>query len=115
MVRLIVALFFVLCVAVFAVINVRPTPIHYIFGVTSVPLVLIILGAACLGGLSVGLLGAVSQLKWRRERKRLEQYIRELEANAPISDEPTVVPEAVGSIPQEDVEAPQSEQQPEKG
>lgn len=77
--RLIAALFFALCVAIFAVINVRKAPIHYLFGSTDVPLVLIILGSALLGGLIVGLLGAVGQMRWRRERRRMQQHIETLE------------------------------------
>lgn len=92
MVRLIVALFFALCVAIFAVINVRSTPIHYIFGVSNVPLVLIILGSACFGGLIVGLIGAVGHLKWRRERRRMRQYIQHLESQQPAGAEDSTQP-----------------------
>lgn len=90
MTRIIVALFFALCVAIFAVINVRPAPVHYLFGVTNMPLVLIILGAALFGGLIVGLLGAVGHVRLRRERRRLQQYIEVLEreqAPSQIEDE----------------------------
>lgn len=83
MIRLVLALFFALCVAIFAVINVNPARVHYIFGVTQLPLVLIILGAACFGGLIVSLLGAVSVFRLRRERKRLLATIAQLEAQIP--------------------------------
>lgn len=83
MTRLILALFFALCVSMFAVINVTPAPIHYLFGVSSVPLVLIILGAACFGGLIVGLLGAVGHFRWRRENRQLKEQISELQSQLP--------------------------------
>lgn len=87
MIRILLALFFALCVAIFAVINVNQASVHYIFGVTELPLVLIILGSACFGGLIVALLGAVSVFRLRRERKRLRLSVADLESRMPKEDD----------------------------
>lgn len=61
--RILTALVLALIVAVFAVANVRAEPINFLFGVTYVPLVLIIFGAAVLGGLSVAAFSVYGRVK----------------------------------------------------
>lgn len=52
--NLILALLFALIVAIFAVVNVKPVLVDYVFGTAELPLILIILSSALLGGLIVG-------------------------------------------------------------
>ena len=87
----ILALIFSLIIAVFAVANNQPIVVNYIYGKTEVFAVIVILGAAFLGALSIfvlsifkqivagfrlrGLQGEMSEL-----RSRLQQTIRERDA-----------------------------------
>ncbi len=74
--RILLAILFALVVAVFAVANVHAEPVSFVFGVTYVPLILIILGSALLGALAVAMFGVVSQLKLRRDNRHLRQDLR---------------------------------------
>lgn len=89
--RLIFAFIFALLVAIFAVMNVRPTPVNYLLGVTYVPLVLIIIGSAVAGGLIVGLIGIVMQLRLLHHNKQLQGKVADLEIelkkNQPVQEE----------------------------
>ncbi|GGK11263.1 hypothetical protein GCM10010965_00130 [Caldalkalibacillus thermarum] len=73
--RLILALAASLVVAVFAVINVDPVQVDYLFGTAEWPLILIIIGSALLGGLMIGSVGM-----WRIYR--LQQEIKQLRHKA---------------------------------
>jgi lipopolysaccharide assembly protein A len=71
---LITGLIFVLIIAIFAVINVDPVEVNYLFGQNEWPLVLIILGSVLMGGLIVGSVGMV-------KIHRLQQEIKQLKTN----------------------------------
>ncbi|WP_349407993.1 lipopolysaccharide assembly LapA domain-containing protein [Pseudalkalibacillus sp. SCS-8] len=74
----ILVLLFAIIVAVFAVINVEAVEVDYLFGTAQWPLVLVILGSALIGALSIGIAGSVRFMAMRKElrslRKENEQY-----------------------------------------
>jgi putative membrane protein len=74
---LICALLFALITAVFAVVNVEPVQVNFIFAQTSTPLILVILTSTLLGGLIVGLFGMVRQYKLHRKVKHLEKQLHD--------------------------------------
>lgn len=84
--NLILALIFALIVAIFAVVNVDSVQVDYVFGTTYLPLILIILGSALLGGLIVGSIGLFRNFMLQRqvkqhtkEKAHLEEKVNELE------------------------------------
>lgn len=98
--NLIIALLFALIIAIFAVVNVDPVLVDYVFGQTELPLIIIILGSALLGGLIVGSFGLFRsfvlqrQLKnMTKEKGKLEETIKDLTSkkDSPpnIDDSPT--------------------------
>ncbi|MFC5713523.1 lipopolysaccharide assembly LapA domain-containing protein [Thalassorhabdus alkalitolerans] len=70
---LIIGLIIALLIAVFAVINVDPVEVNYLFGTADWPLVLIILGSVLMGGLLVGFVGMVKVYRLQQENKQLKQ------------------------------------------
>ncbi|WP_051387284.1 lipopolysaccharide assembly LapA domain-containing protein [Peribacillus psychrosaccharolyticus] len=50
---------FAILVSIFAVINVDPVSVNYMFGETDFPLILVILGSVLMGGIIVGSIGSV--------------------------------------------------------
>lgn len=50
----IVGIVFSVIVAVFSVVNVEKVSVNYVFGTAEWPLVLVILGSVCMGGIIVG-------------------------------------------------------------
>jgi lipopolysaccharide assembly protein A len=71
--RLIFALLFALLIAVFAVLNVNPVQVHYGFGTSEWPLVLVILTSVLMGGLVVAFVGGFRIFNLQREVKRLRK------------------------------------------
>ncbi|WLD92211.1 lipopolysaccharide assembly LapA domain-containing protein [Alkalihalobacillus sp. AL-G] len=78
---LIIVLFFAIIVAVFAVINVEPVGVDYVFGTAQWPLVLVILGSAMLGALTVGAAGSVRYLSMKRELRSLLRENRQMKSD----------------------------------
>lgn len=76
---IICALIFALITAIFAVANVEPVPVDYVFGTSQIPLILVILGAALLGGLVVGLYGITLQYRLQRKIRQLNKTLLEQE------------------------------------
>jgi putative membrane protein len=74
---LISALVFALITAVFAVINVEPVQVNFMFAQTSTPLILVVLTSTLLGGLIVGLFGMVRQYKLQRKVRQLEKQLQD--------------------------------------
>jgi putative membrane protein len=79
---LIFALIFALLVAIFAVVNVDPVPVNYVFGVAESPLILVIIGSALVGGLIVGLFGIIRQYRLQR---KINQLQKQLPADQPLA------------------------------
>ncbi|MFC0298982.1 LapA family protein [Geobacillus jurassicus] len=71
--NVILALVLALIVALLAVANVEQVTIHYLVGETRLPLIIVILGSAVLGGLVVGMLGWVRLFSLHRQVKLLEK------------------------------------------
>lgn len=74
---LISALLFALITAVFAVVNVEPVLVNFMFAQTSTPLILVILTSTLLGGLIVGLFGMVRQYTLQRKVRQLEKQLHD--------------------------------------
>ncbi|WP_226583305.1 lipopolysaccharide assembly LapA domain-containing protein [Halobacillus litoralis] len=70
---LISAFIFALLIAVFAVINVDPVQVNYLFGSGEAPLILVILVSVLLGGLATASVGAVRYFKLKRENRSLKE------------------------------------------
>ncbi|WP_258112398.1 lipopolysaccharide assembly LapA domain-containing protein [Alicyclobacillus sp. SP_1] len=109
--RLIVGLFLAVVVAVFAVINVQVEAIHFLFGTAHVPLVLIILGSAFVGGLVVGFIGIVLQFRLRRRNSQLRREVEKHKAQLDkLQENQTEVLDGKPEVPQEEASAPASEE-----
>lgn len=71
--NLLIGLVFALMVAVFAVINVEPVRVNYLFGQSDWPLVLVILGSVLMGGIIIGLVGLFRVFILQRQVKILKR------------------------------------------
>lgn len=76
---LLLGLAFALIVAVFAVINVDPVTVNYLFGESEWPLILVILGSVLMGGIIVGSVGLFRMFVLQREVKTLKKKNNALE------------------------------------
>lgn len=79
--HIILALIFALIVAVFAVINVDPVEVNYLFGTGQAPLVLVILVSVLMGGLITGAFGIFRLLKLQKQLRVLEKENTRLQPN----------------------------------
>lgn len=70
---LILAFLFAILVALFAVINVEPVEVDYLFGTANWPLILLILGSVLMGGLIVASAGIFRLFVLQRRVKGLEK------------------------------------------
>lgn len=70
---LILAFIFALLIAIFAVINVDPVQVNYLFGSGKAPLILVILISVLLGGLATASVGAVRYFRLKRENRSLKE------------------------------------------
>lgn len=73
---------FTLIVAIFAVINVDPVTVNYLFGESSWPLILVILGSVLMGGLIVGSVGIVRIFNLQKQVNVLKKELSQTEAAA---------------------------------
>ncbi|TYR76795.1 DUF1049 domain-containing protein [Rossellomorea vietnamensis] len=71
--NLILGLIFALIVAIFAVINVDPVRVNYLFGEAQWPLILVIIGSVLMGGLIVGSVGLFRLYVIQRKLKALQK------------------------------------------
>lgn len=83
---LILALIFALLTAVFAVINVDPVQVNFGFDQINIPLILIILGCALIGGIIVGSYGIFRQYKLQKQIKVLNAELTKLRAAGSAPD-----------------------------
>ncbi|WP_053219062.1 LapA family protein [Virgibacillus senegalensis] len=70
---IIFALVFALIVAIFAVINVDPVEVDYLFGKGNAPLILVILISVLMGGLITAAFGWVKVLRLQRQLRSLQR------------------------------------------
>ncbi|HEX7057284.1 MAG TPA: lipopolysaccharide assembly protein LapA domain-containing protein [Bacilli bacterium] len=96
----ILALIFALVVALFAVFNVESVPVNYIFGEANLPLIIVILGAALIGGLFVGSVGIIWQIRLKRKIRQLEKDLHDAErvAEKPEPSAEIVIPPPPGTM-----------------
>jgi lipopolysaccharide assembly protein A len=80
---LILAFIFALIIAVFAVINVEPVEVDYLFGTSMWPLILIILGSVLMGGFIVASVGLLRMVALQRKIKQLEKENRLYKEKSP--------------------------------
>jgi lipopolysaccharide assembly protein A len=104
---LISALLFALITAIFAVINVAPVQVNYLFGSAQIPLILVILSSTLLGGLIVGLFGIIRQYKLQRRIRQLEADLKKHSEASPAPIPLTVEESAPAST--SEGQAPSSE------
>lgn len=67
----ILAIIFVIIIAVFAVINVEPVEVNYLFDTGQAPLILVILFSVLMGGIITAAVGLVKIIHLQREKKSL--------------------------------------------
>lgn len=77
--NMLLGIIFALIVAVFAVINVEPVSVNYLFGEGDWPLILVILISVLLGGLIIGFAGIIRIYSLQRKIKTLEKEKKALE------------------------------------
>ena len=77
---IILALFFSLLVAIFAIQNAVVVTVSFLFWESEISLVFVILGSVAVGALIVTILGLFRQYKLGRENKRLQLKLQEVEA-----------------------------------
>ncbi|TMN21056.1 LapA family protein [Lentibacillus cibarius] len=68
----ILAIIFVIIVAVFAVANVSPVEVNYLLGIGKAPLILVILFSVLMGGIITASAGVVKIIRQQREHKALQ-------------------------------------------
>ncbi|MFD2046192.1 lipopolysaccharide assembly LapA domain-containing protein [Ornithinibacillus salinisoli] len=68
----ILAIIFVIIVAIFAVTNVSPVEVNYLFWTGESPLILVILFSVLMGGIITGAVGMVKMFRMQREIKLLK-------------------------------------------
>ncbi|MBM7541738.1 LapA family protein [Amphibacillus cookii] len=81
------ALVFALIVAIFAVINVEPVEVNYLFTTAESPLILIILVSTLLGGLITGGFSIYHLIGIRKSVRQLEAENESLKNKLSIDDE----------------------------
>lgn len=75
---LLLVILFALIVAVFAVINVDPVTVNYLFGESEWPLVLVIIVSVLMGGVISGLFSLFRTLSLKRQNQVLVHQIEKL-------------------------------------
>ncbi|WP_145024916.1 lipopolysaccharide assembly LapA domain-containing protein [Paenibacillus sp. Y412MC10] len=77
---LIFGLLFALLTAIFAVINVDPVKVNFMFAEVNIPLILLILGCTLIGGIIVGSYGIFRQYKLQKTVKHLSAQLAQVQA-----------------------------------
>jgi lipopolysaccharide assembly protein A len=89
--NLILAFIFALIVAVFAVTNVDPVEVDYLFGTANWPLILVILGSVVMGAIIIGTTGMFKYFSLKREihllKKENQRLKDELQKQDHIADQ----------------------------
>ncbi|WP_163970103.1 LapA family protein [Oceanobacillus halotolerans] len=101
----IIAIIVVIIVAIFAVANVEPVQVNFVFGSGEIPLVLLILFAVLMGGIITAAVGMIkvfrlerSIRKYKEENERLNTLLKEnnLEKEAEMGGSPETTNEKSG-------------------
>lgn len=73
------AIIFVIIVAIFAVINVDPVEVNYLFGTGEAPLIFVILFSVLMGGIIMAAVGIIKVFRLQRENKSLRKENKQLQ------------------------------------
>ncbi|MBM7569550.1 LapA family protein [Aquibacillus albus] len=84
---IILALVFAVIVAIFAVINVEPVEVNYLFGTGYAPLILVILISVLMGGVITATVGIVRLIKLQKEIRMLKQENEKLNERIKTMDD----------------------------
>ncbi|KZE40033.1 hypothetical protein AV656_01780 [Bhargavaea cecembensis] len=76
---LLLGLILAIIVAWFAIVNVDPVPVNYVFGTSEWPLIIVILVSALLGAAVSGFVSMFRTIMQQRKIKRLEREVNEKE------------------------------------
>ncbi len=102
------ALVFALIITLFALANMNPVPVSYWFGYdANLPLIMVILLSALLGGLSIGSIGIIRQFRLQRHIRRLERQLAERQKDSQLGTEQE--PVTTDSVDSDDVTSHQAE------
>lgn len=104
------AIIFVIIVAIFAVINVDPVEVNYLFGTGEAPLIFVILFSVLMGGIIMAAVGIVKVFRLQRENKSLRKENKQLQdaTETGIADQ-TSLPS--GSNEETSIEDPEQDKQ----
>lgn len=78
------AIIFVIIVAIFAVINVDPVEVNYLFGTGEAPLIFVILFSVLMGGIITAAVGILKVFRLQREIKSLRKENAQLTKEDPV-------------------------------
>jgi len=98
---LIIALLFALLVAIFAVINVEPVVVNFLFGTAEWPLIIVIISSVLMGGVITASAGIFRVFMLQRRIKQLER-----EKTSFISDKDELETKTVGDSKEDPLEQP---------
>ncbi|PLT30882.1 LapA family protein [Peribacillus deserti] len=82
----IIALAFALLVSAFAAINIENVTVDYFAGTSKLPLIVVILGSALMGGVIVGCLGLLKVFSLRRDIRKLKRDRDEKEVQIELAE-----------------------------
>ncbi|WP_163537862.1 lipopolysaccharide assembly protein LapA domain-containing protein [Gracilibacillus sp. YIM 98692] len=85
---IILSVVFAVVIAIFAVINVDPVEVNYLFGSGEAPLILVILFSVLMGAVITATVGVFRLIQLQREIRRLKQ---ESQTRTEIYEEPDVL------------------------
>lgn len=84
----ILAIIFIIMIAIFSVANVKPVEVDYIFWQGATPLIYIILFSVLLGGLITILIGSFKYFKLQKENKQLKEKMKQTRSGEPKTSSP---------------------------
>lgn len=84
---IIIAVIFAVIIAVFAVINIDPVEVNYLFGSGHAPLVLVILFSVLMGAMITAAVGIVRIIRLQREVRELKRENKGLVSDFPGSND----------------------------
>jgi uncharacterized integral membrane protein len=87
----ILSIIFTIIISVFAVLNIEPVVVNYLFWRGSSPLIFVILFSVLLGGILTTMVGSKKYFVLKRENKQLHEKVAIMEAEHINKDEETVL------------------------
>lgn len=78
---IILAVVFAVIIAIFAVINVDPVEVNYLFGSGEAPLILVILFSVLMGVIVTAAVGVIRLIRLQKELKSAQEEINQLKAH----------------------------------